>query len=67
MIGEPLHDGGVLVSGVVIENGVNDLACRHGAFDGRKGADEFLMPVLLHAAADGGSSAANSVVVPLRL
>ncbi len=36
MIGEPLHDSGALVSGVVIENGVNDLACRHAAFDGKR-------------------------------
>ena len=45
MIGEPLQDVGVLVGGVVVEDGVDDLAGGHGALDGGEEADELLMPV----------------------
>ncbi len=38
--------------GVVVENQVDRLVGRHFAFDGIEKADEFLMPVALHAAAD---------------
>src|SRR6516225_6128489 len=42
----------VLVDGVVVENGVDDLAGRDLRLDGVEEADELLMPVALHAAAD---------------
>ncbi len=52
MVGEPGQDVGVLVGGVVVEDGVDHLAGRHGSLDGRDEADELLMPVARHAAAD---------------
>jgi len=55
MIGEPLHDRRVLVRGVIVEDGVDDLAGRRGALDGGEEADELLMPMLRHAAADDRS------------
>lgn len=42
----------MLVGGVVVEDRVNHLAGRHRALDGIQEADELLMPVLRHAAAD---------------
>ena len=42
---EPGQRVGVLVSGVVVEEGMDDLARRHGSLDGRDEADELLMPV----------------------
>lgn len=55
MIGEPLHHGGMLMGRVTVEDGVDDLALRRGALDRGEKADELLMPMLLHAAADDGS------------
>src|SRR5437763_7538486 len=52
MPAEPGADLGVLVSAVIIENHVDDLAGRHLALDGVKEANELLVPVALHAAAD---------------
>jgi hypothetical protein len=49
---EPGTDLWVLVGGVVVEDDVNDLADRNLGLDGIEKADEFLMPVTLHAAAD---------------
>jgi hypothetical protein len=46
------HHLRVLVGGVVVEDEVNDLADRHLGLDGIEEADELLMPVALHAAAD---------------
>ena len=43
---------GVLVGGVVVEDGVDQLAGRHGALDGVEEADELLVPVPRHALAD---------------
>ena len=40
----------MLVSGVVVHDGVDDLADGQLAVDGVEEADEFLMGVLLHAA-----------------
>jgi hypothetical protein len=42
----------VLVSAVIVEDHVDDLAGRHLALDGVKQANELLVPVPLHAAAD---------------
>lgn len=55
MIGEPLQDLRVLVGGVVVEDGVDDLAGRHDTLDGVEEFDELLMPMLGHAAADDGA------------
>ena len=55
MVGEPLHDVRMFVRGVVVEDGVDDLAGRHGALDGFQEADEFLMAVLAHATPDDRS------------
>lgn len=46
------HD---FVGGVVIEDGVHDLARRDLGFDVAEEADELLMAVPLHVAADAGS------------
>jgi hypothetical protein len=63
MTPQPSDHLGVLVSGVVVKDGVDRLAGRNLALDGVQKPDELLMPVALHAMAD----AANRVVVPLRL
>ena len=42
----------MLVGGVVVDDGVNRLASRDLALDGVEEADELLMSVALHAAAD---------------
>ena len=50
MPGEPVTDFRVLVGGIVVEHGMDELAGRHLSFDGFQEADEFLVGVLLHAA-----------------
>ena len=52
MPAQPLHDLGVLVGGVVVEDEVDRLALRDCGFDRVEEADELLMPMTLHAAAD---------------
>jgi hypothetical protein len=42
----------MLVGGVVVDDGMDDLASRHGGFDRVEEADELLMAVLLHATAN---------------
>ena len=42
----------MLVAAVVVEDRVDQLAGRHGALDGVQEAQELLVPVALHAAAD---------------
>lgn len=49
---EPRPDLGVLMGGVVVENGVDDLAGWDGALDSIAKADELVMAVTLHVAAD---------------
>src|SRR4029434_10012465 len=49
---QPGSSLGVLVGGVVVDDGLDQLAGRDSAFDGVEGADEFLVTVALHAAAD---------------
>ena len=65
---EPGDHLGLLVGGVVVEDDMDQLAGRDRGFDGVEEADELLVPVALHAAAEERMlRAANSVVVPLRL
>ncbi len=52
MAAQPFDHLGVLVGGVVVEDGVDGLAGRDLALDGVQEADELLMAVALHAAAD---------------
>src|SRR5262245_58451502 len=52
MAGQPHPDLGMFVGGVVVDDGVNDLAIGDRGFDGIEEADELLMPVALHAASD---------------
>ncbi|MDF2809947.1 MAG: hypothetical protein K0S56_978 [Microvirga sp.] len=52
MTAEPVDHLGVLVGGKIVEDSVNRLASRDLALDGVEEADELLMPVPLHAAAD---------------
>ena len=55
MAREPLAHGGMLVGGVVVEDRMDGLADGNFALDGVEEADELLMPVALHVAADDGS------------
>ena len=55
MAGEPGPHLGMLVGGVVVDDDVDDLSGRDLGFDGVEEADELLMPVALHAAADHGA------------
>ena len=55
MAGEPRADLRVLVGGVVVEDGVDVLAGRHRGLDGVEEADELLVAVALHVAADDGA------------
>ena len=52
MPGEPGPDLGMLVSGVVVDHRVDQLAGWDVALDGVEEADELLMPVALHAVTD---------------
>jgi hypothetical protein len=52
MAGEPVLDLRMLVGGVVVDDDMDDLAGGDLGFDGVEKADELLMPMALHAAAD---------------
>jgi Domain of unknown function (DUF4062) len=52
MAGEPAQDLGMLVGGIVVEDHVDHLAGRHRALDGVEKAQELLVAVALHAAAE---------------
>lgn len=52
---EPFSNLGMLVGGVVVEDDVDRLSSRHLCFDQLKKADEFLVAVPLHVAADHGA------------
>jgi len=45
----------MLVGCVVVDDGVDRLSGRHLPFDGIEEADELLVPVVLHVAADDGA------------
>ena len=49
---EPGAHLGMFVRGVVVGNGVDQLACGHGALDSVEEADELLMAMLGHATAE---------------
>jgi len=49
---EPAAHLGVLVGGVIVEDHMDRLVGRNLALDGIEKADEFLVPVTLHAAPD---------------
>ena len=55
MASKPCPDLEMLVRSVVVENDVNGFAGRDLRFDGVQEADELLMPVTLHDAADDGA------------
>ena len=46
---------GMLVGGIIIDNGVDRLASRDLGLDGIEEADELLVPMALHVAADDGA------------
>ncbi len=52
---QPLAHGGMLVGGVVVDDRVDRLSGRNLALDDVEKADELLMPMTLHVAADHGS------------
>ena len=49
---DPLANLGMLVSDVVVSDGMDELAGRHGYLHRIEETDELLVPMLLHAAAD---------------
>lgn len=55
MVGQPPQDIGMLVRGVVVSDGMNDLAGWNGSLHGVEETDKFLMPMLFHAASNYGS------------
>ena len=55
MVGQPFDDVGMLVGGVIVDDGVDDLAGGNRSLDGVEETDEFLMAMLVHAASDHGS------------
>ena len=55
MPGQPLAHLRMLVGCVVVDNGVDFLSRRHLRLDGIEEADELLVPVALHIAADDGA------------
>ena len=71
MIGEPFEDLGLFVGGIVVDDGVDDFSGRHGALDGVEEANELLVAMRLMqrpiTVPSRMLSAANRVVVPLRL
>jgi hypothetical protein len=52
MFGEPGQHLRMFIGGIIVEDGVDYLAGRDGPLDGRDEADELLMPMARHAAAD---------------
>ena len=52
VVRKPFEDLGMFVGSVIVDDGVDDFAGRHVPFDGVEKANEFLMPMLLHAASD---------------
>ena len=52
MFGEPGQHLRMFVGGIIVEDGVDHLAGRDGPLDGCDEADELLMPMARHAAAD---------------
>ena len=55
MTGQPFHDVGMLVGGVVVDDGVDELAGGDRSLDGVEETDELLMAMPGHAAPDHGS------------
>jgi len=55
VVGQPGAHLWLLVGGIVVEDGMDNLAGRHGALDGIEEANEFAMPVLRHIAAEDGT------------
>jgi len=55
MLREPFADLRVLVSGVVVNDRVDRLSMGNLRVDVVEEADEFLMPMALHVAADDGA------------
>ena len=52
---EPLADLGMFVCGVIVEDDVHRLVAGNAGVDGVQEADELLVPMLLHVAADNGA------------
>ena len=55
MTGDPFEDVRLFVSGIVVDDGVDDFSGRHGALDGLEEANELLVAMPSHAASDHGS------------
>ena len=52
---QPFADLGMFVDSVIVEDRVHQLSGRHLRFDGIEEANELLVPVALHAAADNAA------------
>ena len=50
--GKPFEHIWMLVSCVIIDDGMNSLSCRDPRFDGVEKADKLLVPMTLHVSAD---------------
>lgn len=55
MAGEPLTHFLMLMGGVVVDDGMDRLSLRHLGLDGVEEADELLVAMTLHVAADDGA------------
>lgn len=55
MLGQPGTDFGLLLGRIIVQDDVDGLIGGHFGFDGVQEADELLMPVPLHVAADHGA------------
>src|SRR5262249_25151165 len=55
MLGQPFADLGMLVGGIVVDDCVDILASGNLGVDGVEEADELLMAMTLHVAADNGA------------
>ena len=55
MPGQPFLYLRMLVGRIVVDDGVDRLSCRHLRLDGGEKADELLVPVAVHVAADDGA------------
>ena len=68
---KPGFDLWMLMAGVIVDNGMDQLAGRDRALDGIEKADELLVPMSLHAAAEDDAiervEGGKQGVVPCRL
>jgi hypothetical protein len=57
MVGQPFEDVGLFVSGVVVDDGLDDFSGWDGSLDRVEETDEFLVAMPSHAASDVNGAA----------